>query len=623
MRLASIVLALAIPSAAAAQAIPAYDATPLLAGLREGEREGLAARLDVEQVADLPLYDLHLSIDDRLRGFGLRETITFTHVERAPLSEIVLRIYANAMQSEGGPPVTLVAGSCLDGRACTISADSPSTLRVQLATPLRAGERARVQLDLRGRMRAIDPARTSMMAQGLESLSGMMGEGGPGAGDYGLLASGDGIGSLANFFPVLARREGSRWIVDDGGSIGDLGTDRMAHVSARIVVPRGMQVVTSGVETGSLSVRDPAGRAPRREVTVQAGLVRDFAVVAGALESAARTVNGSQVRSWYLARDREAGQRVLDVAASALEVFERRFGPYPYTELDVVEAPLVGGAGGVEFTALVTVASMFYRPASVGALGPLAGGADLEQMQRSMIDFVTAHEVAHQWWHGVVGSDSRMHPWVDESLAQYSAVIWVEDLQGAARADEEATRQVAMNYRAMRMMGLPDAAVDRPASAFGPPIAYAGLVYGKGPYLYRALRAELGDAAFFEGLRAYVARYRYRVAPARGPIDVLATGAHARRVRAIARRWLDETHGDDDLGGGDAPDVLGAMVPPGMRDQLRDPAVQAMMRQLMQGMAGGGEGGGEDGDGSMPGDAAQMMQQLEQVLGSLPEDSSP
>ncbi len=88
------------------------------------------------------------------------------------------------------------------------------------------------------------------------------------------------------------------------------------------------------------------------------------------------------------------------------------------------------------------------------------------------------------------------------------------------------------------------------ASAFTSPIDYAGLVYGKGPYMYRALRTELGDETFFAGLRQYVTTYRMRIAPPRGVIDALATGTHARRVRQLATRWLEQRHGDDDLGRG-------------------------------------------------------------------------
>jgi hypothetical protein len=321
---------------------------------------------------------------------------------------------------------------------------------------------------------------------------------------------------------------------------------------------------------------------------------------------------------------------VLGAASSALEVFESRFGAYPYTELDVVEAPLVGGAGGVEFSALVTVASMFYQPGGAGALGQLlgaaGGGAGAADTQDAMLEFVTAHEVAHQWWHGIVGSDSRAHPWVDESLAQYSAMLWVEARYGAARAQEEGERQVAMNYRAMRMMGVADGAVDRPASAFTRPIAYAGLVYGKGPFLYRELRTALGDTAFFAGLRAYVERWRYRVAPGRGPIDALATGRQASRVRALARRWLDETHGDDDLGGGDTSSMLGSMLPPELRDQLaQDPNSQRMLEQMMRQML---QGGGSDlgqllgGAGTGSGSEADLGD-VGSVLGDLPVDSTP
>lgn len=640
--LVTISTSLAAPRGAHAQdAASWYDAAPLIEHLRSEQREGAAARAGASRLEELPLYDLHMSIDDELRGFGLREVIYVTNDERAPWREVVLRVFIDAVGPPGeGPLVSMVGGECLDGASCTIEQSAPSVIRVRLARPLAPGGHLRVQLDLQGRTREIEASRTTMAGQAAESMAGMMGEApGAGSGDYGLLARGDGIGSFAQFFAVLARRERGRWVEGDGGTLGDLGTDAIANVRARIVVPRAMQVVTSGVETGSVGVRDAAGRAPRREVTVVAGMVRDFAVLVGpTLESAARDVGGVTVRSWYLPAERAAGRRVLETAASALALYERRFGAYPYVELDVVEAPIVGGAGGVEFSGLVTVASMFYRPSGLGMLGGLGGlgalgggaggGADAAaEITSAMIELVTAHEVAHQWWHGIVGSDSRAHPWVDESLAQWSALLWVEERYGAERARLEGDRQVAMNYRMMRMMGLPDGAVDRAASELAPPMAYAGLVYGKGPYLYEALRRELGDEALFTGLRAYVERHRFGMAPGRGPIDTLATGRHAPRVRALARRWLDERHGDEDLGGGDPGDVIGAMMPPELRDQLRDPAMQGLLRQMVRGMLGAG--GSEGAEGALPGgdasdaDAARMMREMERVLGSLPDTSSP
>jgi aminopeptidase N len=191
-----------------------------------------------------------------------------------------------------------------------------------------------------------------------------------------------------------------------------------------------------------------------------------------------------------------------------------------------------------------------------------------------MRELVVAHEVAHQWWHGLVGSDSRAHPYVDESLAQWSALLYLEERYGAARAREDADMQVKMGYQMMRVMGHPDGAVDRPADAFGHPIVYAGLVYGKGPYMYPALRRAVGDRTFFAALRRYVDTYRFRQATSRGFVDQLARGRHRQRVRAIARRWLEGTHGDSDLGqldlgplrgmlGGGLPGLGGARGLPG------------------------------------------------------------
>lgn len=641
---------------------PFYDMAPLLETVREADRATLNERLEVASLDALPYYDLHLSLADDLHGFGLREVLHFTNTEDAPMRSVVLRVFINATPAEEGPQVTLLRGACLDGVECEIEATSPTTIEVRPATPVAPGARLRVELDLQGRLIAIDTSANDMFSQAMAAMASMEGGGGDGdstpAGGYGLLAHGDGVASLASFFAQLARREDGRWIVEDHGTTGDLGTDTMMNVRARIVAPEAFVVVTSGEEERSLPVRDPEERARRRETLVHAGAIRDFAVLAGApLVTSTCSAGDVVVRSHYLAGDAEAGMRVRDVACAAMEVFERRFGPYPYRELDLVEAALLGGAGGVEFSGLVTVASMFYRPAGggimdllggggetgLGALGSFLGGGEeeaegdeaapsedetttpVDAMTDAMLEFVTAHEVAHQWWHGLVGSDSRGHPFVDEALAQWSAGLYFEEVHGAERAAVEIERQVTMNYVMMRIENVPDGAADRAASAFTPSVAYAGLVYGKAPHLWRVLRETLGDEAFFAGLRAYVTEYRLRAAPPRGLVEVFAGRADrrtARTIRRLATRWLEERHGDADLGPIEPGRVASAMLgidasslPPGMFDEG---TVEALL-----GMMGGGEGGADLGDlGSVLGggegsadDRAALIERLESLLG--------
>lgn len=611
----------------------AAQSSELLAHIRPSERANLATELGVSTVEALPTYDLHLSVDAQMRGFGLRETVVFTNTESQPMREVVMRIFVNASVSQGHtPPVNFLAGRCLDGASCTIAQTEPSVVTVRLLQPLAPGASLHFELDLQGVMTEIEESRLSMMSQSMEGLASLEGGASSTHGDYGLVAHGAQIGSIASFYPVLARRTHGRWITSDGGTMGDLSTDAPHHVRARIVVPENFAISASGAEVSVANVTDPAGSPPRKEVTIYAAAVREFAVLVSPIfEEANCDVNGVRIRSFYLPQDRAAGHHVRDVACASLGIFERRFGPYPYTELDIVEAPLVGGAGGVEFSGLVTVAMMFYRPGSMGGeglggmLGMLggAGGAGgaaqpggLDETTTSMREFVTAHEVAHQWWHGLVGSDSRAHPWVDESLAQYSAMIYMEERYGDARAQEEGERQVAMNYRMMRVQGESDALVDRAASAFTTPMSYAGLVYGKGPFFYRAVRQLIGDEAFYAGLSSYVQAFRFREAE---PGDVVshlarASGSQDRQVHALADRWLRQTHGDDDLGPSTMRSVMRSMMPPQMRGMLDDPTMGPLIEQLMGSMLGGGGGGAGGGLGIDP----SVLERLQSQQGARP-----
>jgi hypothetical protein len=605
----------------------------------------------------LTLYDLDLDIDAAARTFHLTERVYFQNRTKAPMSDLVLRMYANTPR-DGEPPEKLVSGHCVQ-ITCTVEPLGRDALTVHPAQPIAAGARLRVVLHVDGTLRVIDASRTTMMAAAMSSLKtimpGLAGGGGAGGGgtadangDYGLLGAGDDILSFGNFYPVLARRrpipnaprgsgDGEDWDLDQS-TLGDIGPDAMSHVRAHVELPAGWVVAASGVVTHE----ETAGN--RHRIDYAAGCMRDFALLASdKFNFADKVVDGVKVRSYFRGSDRPTGEKVLDVGAWSLRDFQKRFGMYPYRELALVEEALVGGAGGVEFAGLATVASMFYKPSGAasgpgGAAGGGAGGGGLEAllgglmgtggndgpMKAGAAEFTTAHEVGHQWWHGAVGSDSRLHPWQDEALAQFSAMIYSEDRYGAARAKREADMNARMGYEMMRLMGEPDGAVDAPAGKQSQ-LAYGGLVYGKGPYFYVAMRKLLGDAAFFGALQAYVKQYYLGFAPAGALVDAMAHAAgfaKSAKVAALSHRWLDESHGDDDLGkasfgsllamaggkgaggGGGGGGGLGGLLGgggAGGAGGAGGPDIQQLMKML------GGSGGA--------GGNADMMKLLQQLMG--------
>lgn len=581
-----------------------FDAGDLVTSIRPAARADLAAAAGVTTLDTLPLYDLDITLDDALTSFQLKEEIYWTNTSKTDQDEVVLRVYANS--SEGGTARSLVTfqkGEC-SGMACAVKEEAPSTISVKLDKPIAPGEHLRIKLDFSGKLEEIDASRTTLFAQSLEGLSML---GGGEMGSFGLLAKGDDISSLANFYAVVARQRDGKWERDDKSTMGDLGSDDMAHVRARVDVPERATVATTGVT----SAQEVKGG--RRVQTVQAGMVRDFAIVASpSFETATRNVGDVVIRSYFLSKERKAGEKVLDVAAAALETYEKRFGQYPYADLDVVEAALIGGAGGVEFAGLVTVASMFYRPAMpsdgflgalFGMLGGMGGGASgnpMDEMTDKMLEFVTAHEVAHQYWHGLVGNDSRNHPYVDESMAQFSAIQYLHERYGKERAKQDGDLNVAMNYKTMRMLGRPDAPADRGVADFGDMLTYAGIVYGKAPYLWVTLRDELGDDAFFRGVQKYVSDNRLKLAKPGALVDALAAAdpAKSARVRELAKRWLEELHGDEDIGKGNLLDMLGPSL--GMDMSTMDPAMRAMMEQMMEMLMGAASGGGLGGPSGGP-----------------------
>ena len=554
-----VLMLLASLSQAALSAEDAHAQDVASAGVPTGSVRPAAeesARKQLGVLEELTHYDLELELVPLTRRFTLTERVRFVNHEPLPLRELAFYTYADAYgakRSDGSEAVQLVEGSCEQPRECKVSSEPHGITRVRLDRPLKRGESITVTLTLSGEAPVISAERASFMAQTMESFTSLMG--GAMAKDFGILAANDEIMSLGGFYPVLAARRNGHWDTHTTMPIGDLTSDDVFHVSARIRAPSGMRVITPGV---TAAVRDVGNGMSEHEV--HAALVRDFAVMASdRLLTSEKRVGDVTVRAHVLPHSQANAPQVLQAAADSLALFEQTFGPYPYTELDVVEAPLVGGVGGVEFSGLVTVAQMLLQPDQrfdlnrLSSILSLAGGGATDSLKslipdsKEMLDLVVAHEVAHQWWHVLVGSDSRREPFTDEGLAQWSALYFLERARGSEVA-KHAEQQLVTSYQTMRMLGNDDAPVSRPAESFPSMLAYGGIVYGKGPLVYRELRKAVGDEVFLGTLAEYVQRHAFGRAPKNAFLDMLARKANSKQVHALARRWLEETHGDQDLG---------------------------------------------------------------------------
>lgn len=563
----------------AASAPPAPAATPpRLASLRQAMEASLNAHagklVDRPILERAPHYQMTFEVDFDLFTYRGTQKAWVTNDEGRPLDELRYMLYPNVSELVGDGPLNVTVDEAKVGGEVVAHQLRGPGMVVPLPTPLQPGQTVEVELSFRGVIHRMPAQADDMQSVAVQQMIEMMTGGLEGQGQghgYGVFSISAGIVSLAMAYPQLAAYDEHGWDIDPGSDIGDRSYFDVSHFEVDITVPEEVVVVASGVRT---ELKREAGKATHRYV---AAGVREFAMqMSEGYSHASRVVDGVTVNSWFIDEHRRAGESVLETAVEALKIFNRDFGPYPYRELDVVEAPLVGGAGGVEFPGMVTVARMFYGAGGV-AVGSEVGAAAKQHLEETR-DFVVAHEVAHQWWNAVVGSDSKRHPFVDEALANHSAVHYFHVARGPEAAERQRTLQLALNYHVARMTGAQDRPVDLPVRDFNGMLEYAAMVYAKGGMYFDAVRAAMGERDFLRAIQGYYRRFAFRVAR---PEDLTAAfKANTRKpatVERLTRRWLHEARGDEDIGPMPVFDVLRHLVGEQIVGQI-DPRLKTLMQ---------------------------------------------
>lgn len=417
---------------------------------------------DVVLRANAPRYDIALSLQPGekpvLKGV---QHVHYTNEESIPLNNLVFRLYPNLPAFGGRMDVSTV-----------IVNGTP-------VKPLYAANRSAIYIPLRP---ALAPGETVQVEIEFETILPTDTRSG-----YAVLTYADGVYALSGAYPTIPVYDLQGWNVEIASPYGDVTFTDTSFYRVQLTVPAGLVVVSSG-QTVEVTDRDDG----TRSWTAVAGLMRDFYVAMSQdYQLVYDFIDGVRINSYYRLGQKEGGELALHYARAALRLFSQLFGPYPYTELDIVPTPT--NAGGVEYPGVIVTAQSLYPEKS------------------EYLEFVVAHEVAHQWWYGLVGSDQVDEPWMDEALTNYCAYIYFQYTASPEKAAH--IKKVAFEdaYRELQQNHL-DRAIGGPVAGFRTQSDYVAVVYGKGPLFFDAVRERLGDAAFFAGLRLYLEQHRYGIA---------------------------------------------------------------------------------------------------------------
>jgi hypothetical protein len=379
-----------------------------------------------------PAYTLTLRSDTLESRWSGREQVTFTNEGSAPLPLVYLRLWDNGIT--GCTPPGIAVANLHGGRAGAPSVGC-TALPITLDTPVPPGGTGTLSFDVTISV----PRRNDRFGR---------------------------IGSqvlVGNAVPLLAIRDDHGWHLDPYVAIGESFYSQVASFRVTFDTPAAVKLASTGVTTTTVR------RGSRVVRTIVASQVRDFAWVTGPLRVATRTAaHGVKVHVWSLADAKAvAVRRTLAQAVDAVNDFDRTLGRYPYPELDVVLGDFTG-FGGMEYPTLVLT-----QPFGVAVV----------------------HEIAHQWWYGIVGDDEFADPWLDEAFATWSEAHH----NGTAAALCAQARWLSPADRITNGM---DFWEEHPRD-------YAPTVYNQGSCALQALSEVLGADRFAGLLRTYVAGHRF------------------------------------------------------------------------------------------------------------------
>lgn len=165
-------------------------------------------------------------------------------------------------------------------------------------------------------------------------------------------------------------------------------------------------------------------------------------------------------------------------------------GEYPYEQVVIVDAKLLAG-GGMEYPGLSIIGQVGSKP---------------------MLHRVMAHEVAHNWFYGVLASNEREHPWMDEGMTTFYERKLVDWIQQKDSLDSNpylrlaTTDQWSYFLAAKQNQSQP---CTRPAEEYSE-MNYGASIYEKTSACFDYLEGYLGKNVFQNLMQAYYQGWSFK-----------------------------------------------------------------------------------------------------------------
>jgi hypothetical protein len=205
---------------------------------------------------------------------------------------------------------------------------------------------------------------------------------------------------------------------------------------------------------------------------------KDFIVDTGTvLLSSGKPVH---VFSYYTNAEKKLWQQSVNYAKDAVRFYSDAVGDYPYENIKVVQGPESFG-GGMEYPT-ITIISPTPIP--------------------NQLDVVIAHELGHNWFYGMLATNEREHPWMDEGINSFFERAYQKKKYGSADNGEELVFQtLAKTHK--------DQPIETSSENFSE-TNYGLVAYYKTAKWLELIRNKMGEDRFNGFIHEYFQTWKFR-----------------------------------------------------------------------------------------------------------------
>lgn len=457
----------------------------------------------IEKNINYNQYNINAQLDVNTKQLEVNQTVTYVNNENIDLNEIYFHVYANTFKTKETAPFLFdnfenayprgfepgfttikeikLANNENEKIDYSFQGEGETILKILLPNTLKPNNKITIVMDYIVQI--------------------------PPAGER--FGWGDNNFNLGNWYPIASvYDEKDGWNLDKYYPIGDPFYSDSSDYSVNIEAPKEYTIASSGNLISEKQMENT------KKWTFEANSMRDFAFIANnKFEVISEVVDKTIIKSYYYTEHENRGKKALQVGINSIKEFNEKFGKYPYPSYSVVETEF---PSGMEYPGLVYINKDYYSNNS----------------NEKWFNVVIVHETAHQWWYSIVGNDQIDEAWLDEGFASYSEKIYDEKYEGKKSANATYKRN-----ESIMKSDLGKQTVVRSLDEFKDWDDYGPIVYSKGSLVLNEIRKEVGDELFFNIIRTYYDKYKFKIATTEDFIEV-CEDISGKELDELFNQWL-------------------------------------------------------------------------------------